>query len=112
MSEVQKQYQEQKQNPAGKVGSSAKSKGASLPNRVRLWGAGNAVKGQDERPRRAPLTAFPAPRPRTLFFRLTEAAVVIDKMTAVHRLHMHFTLQDFQEFNVRHLQPEFPVAIS
>jgi hypothetical protein len=50
-----------------KVGSSAKSKGASLPTPLDGGRAGNAVKGQDERQHRAPLTAFPAPYPRTLF---------------------------------------------
>jgi hypothetical protein len=67
----------------GKVGSSAKSKGASLPTPLNGGGAGNAVKGQDERQHQAPLTAFPAPCPRTPFFRLTRAVVVIDRMTAV-----------------------------
>ena len=80
MSEVQKQYQEQKQNPAGKVGSSAKSKSASLPTPLDCGGAGNAVKGQDERQQRAPLTAFPAPWPRVLFLHLTQAVVVIHGM--------------------------------
>src|ERR1700686_2706431 len=63
------------------VGSSAKSKGASLPTRRDYQGAGNAVKGRDERQHRAPLTAFPAPCPRLCFFSLTRAVVVIDGMT-------------------------------
>src|ERR1700686_3963954 len=62
------------------VGSSAKSKGASLPTRRDYPGAGNAVKGRDERQQRAPLTAFPAPCPRLRFFSLTPAVVVIDGM--------------------------------
>ena len=65
-----------------KVGSSAKSKGASLPTALDGGGAGNAVKGQAERQKRAPLTAFPAPYPRTLFSPLTAAVVVIDRMTS------------------------------
>jgi len=68
---------------SAKVGSSAKSKGASLPTPRDGGAAGNAVKGQDERQHRAPLTAFPAPCPRTPFFRLTEAVAVIDRMTGV-----------------------------
>jgi hypothetical protein len=70
---------------AAKVGSSAKSKSASLPTRLDSGGAGNTVKGQDERQKRAPLTAFPAPYPRTPFFRLTAAVVVIDRMTELKK---------------------------
>jgi len=66
---------------SAKVGSSAKSKGASLPTPLDGGGAGNAVKGQDERQHRAPLTAFLAPYSPTPFFRLTEAVVVIDRNT-------------------------------
>src|SRR5690242_18091351 len=73
--------QRQKQNRSTKVGSSAKSKGASLPTPLDGGGAGNAVKGRDERQHRAPLTAFPAHCPRTSFFRLTWPVVVIDTMT-------------------------------
>src|SRR5438067_5609759 len=51
----------QKQTHSAKVGSSAKSKGASLPTPLDYGGAGNAVQGQDERHRQAPWTAFPAP---------------------------------------------------
>jgi hypothetical protein len=71
-----------------KVGSSAKSKAASLPTRLDGGGAGNVVKGQDERQHRAPLTAFPAPYPRTLFFRLTAAVVVIDRTTVLRGFEM------------------------
>jgi hypothetical protein len=63
-----------------KVGSSAKSKGASLPTQLDCQGAGNAVKGQDERQPQAPLTAFPARRACLRFFSLTRAVVVIDGM--------------------------------
>ena len=66
---------------SAKVGSSAKSKGASLPTPLDGGSAGNAVKGHDERQHQAPLTAFPAPCPRTPFFQLTEAVVVIDRTT-------------------------------
>ena len=66
---------------SAKVGSSAKSKGASLPTPRDGGSARNAVKGQDERQHLAPLTAFPAPCPRTPFFRLTRAVVVIDRKT-------------------------------
>jgi len=58
--------EKQKQNLAAKVGSSAVERFASTL--ARLWGAGNAVKGQDERQHRAPLTAFPARCPRLPFF--------------------------------------------
>jgi hypothetical protein len=58
----------QKQNLPGKVGSSAKSKPASLPTPLDCGGAGNAVKGQDERQKLAPLTAFPARRTGLSFF--------------------------------------------
>jgi hypothetical protein len=68
---------------SARVGSSAKSKGASLPTPLDGGSAGNAVKGQDERQHQAPLTAFPAPCPRTPFFRLTKAVVVIDRMTGI-----------------------------
>src|SRR5713101_2021580 len=58
MSEVQKQ----KQHPIPpRLEAQLKSKGASLPTQDDYGGAGNAVKGQDERPKTAPLTAFPAP---------------------------------------------------
>ena len=58
MSEVQKQ----KQHPIPlRLEAPLKSKSASLPTRLDSGGAGNAVKGQDERLKRAPLTAFPAP---------------------------------------------------
>jgi hypothetical protein len=58
MSEVQKQ----KQHPIPpRLEAPLKSKSASLPTQVDDGGAGNAVKGQDETQRRAPLTAFPAP---------------------------------------------------
>ena len=53
---------------SAKVGSSAKSKGASLPTRLNDEGVENAVKGRDERQQRAPLTAFPTRRPRLRFF--------------------------------------------
>jgi hypothetical protein len=66
---------------SAKVGSSAKSKGASLPTRLNDKGVENAVKGRDERQQRAPLTAFPTRRPRLHFFSLTRAVVVIDRMT-------------------------------
>src|SRR5215813_10830417 len=69
----------------GKVGSSAKSKDASFPTPLEGGGAGNAVKGQDERQKPAPLTAFPAPCPRTSFLRLTRAVVVIDRTTDLKR---------------------------
>src|ERR1700760_4953154 len=46
-----------------------------------IVGAGNAVKGLDERQKRAPLTAFPAQCPRALFLHLTPTVVVIDGMT-------------------------------
>src|SRR5215831_20870029 len=64
-----------------KVGSSAKSKGASLPTQLNDEGVGNAVKGRDERQQRAPLTAFPTRCPRLLFFSLTRTVVVIDRTT-------------------------------
>ena len=66
---------------SAKVGSSAKSKGASLPTPLDGGGAGNAVKGQDERQKRAPLTAFPARCTRLFFLGLTPAVVVIDRKT-------------------------------
>jgi len=66
-------------NLAAKVGSSAVVRYASNP--MRSWGAGNAVKGQDERQKRAPLTAFPARCSRLSFLPLTPAVVVIDGMT-------------------------------
>jgi hypothetical protein len=68
---------------SAKVGSSAKSKSASLPTPLDGEGAGNAVKGQDERQKQTPLTAFPARCPRTPFFRLTKAVVVIDRKTGI-----------------------------
>ena len=71
---------------SAKVGSSAKSKGASLPTPLDYGGAGNAVKGQDERQHQAPLTAFPAQCTRMSFFRLTPAVVVIDRMTEINIL--------------------------
>ena len=78
MSEVQKQ----KQHPIpAKVGSSAKSKSASLPTQLDSGGAGNAVKGQDERQNQAPLTAFPALMPLCALFHLTRAVIVIHGMT-------------------------------
>jgi len=66
---------------SAKVGSAAKNKGASLPTPLDGGGAGNAVKGQDERQQRAPLTAFPARCPRLHFLWLTRAVVVIDRKT-------------------------------
>src|SRR5215831_4222601 len=66
-----------------KVGSSAKSKGASLPTQLNDEGVGNAVKGRDERQQRAPLTAFPTRCPRLLFFSLTRTVVVIDRATGL-----------------------------
>ena len=71
----------QNQTHSAKVGSSAKSKGASLPTPLDCGDAENAVKGQDERQQRAPLTAFPAPMRPSAFLGLTQA-VVIDKATA------------------------------
>ena len=68
---------------SAKVGSSAKSKGASLPTRLNDEGVENAVKGRDERQQRAPLTAFPTRRPRLRFFSLTRTVVVIDRKTEI-----------------------------
>src|SRR5215467_7126700 len=51
-----------------------KSKSASLPTPLDGGGAGNAVKGQDERRCAAPWTAFPAHMPPSV---LTTAIVVI-----------------------------------
>src|SRR6185312_14021761 len=77
---------------SAKVGSSDKSKGASLPTRLNDEGVENAVKGRDERQQRAPLTAFPTRRPRLHFFSLTWAVVAIDRMRnhrdARRRLHL------------------------
>jgi hypothetical protein len=53
---------------------------ASLPTRHDC-GRWKRVKGQDERQKRAPLTAFPARCPYLSFFDLTPAVVVIDGMT-------------------------------
>src|SRR5262249_44359587 len=78
----------------GKVGSSAKSKDASFPTPLEGGGAGNAVKGQDERQKPAPLTAFPAPCPRTSFLRLTRAVVVIDRMTQRRHLQSNCTTSE------------------
>src|SRR5215813_11505640 len=64
-----------KQNPfQGRLEAQLKSKSASLPTPLDYGGAGNAVKGRDERQLRAPLTAFPAPVPPSV---LTTAVVVI-----------------------------------
>src|SRR5450755_1253676 len=78
------------------VGSSAKSKGASLPTGRDYQSAGNAVKGRDERQQRAPLTAFPAPCPRLHFFSLTPAVVVIDGMTSFVKRDIRLRLTVFQ----------------
>src|SRR5215475_9415733 len=68
-----------KQNPfQGRLEAQLKSKSASLPTPLDYGGAGNAVKGRDERQLRAPLTAFPAPVPPSV---LTTAVVVIHGMT-------------------------------
>src|SRR5437868_13887684 len=78
MSEVPKQ----KQHPIPlRLKAPLKSKSASLPTRLDSGGAGNAVKGQDERQKQAPLTAFPARCLRALFLHLTQAVVVIHGMT-------------------------------
>ncbi len=78
MSEVPKQ----KQQPIPlRLEAPLKSKSATLPTRLDDGGSGNAVKGQDERQRRAPLTAFPAPMPSCAFLHLTQAVVVIHGMT-------------------------------
>jgi len=67
MSEVQ----QQKQHPIPlRLKAQLKSKSASLPTQLDDGGAGNAVKGQDERQQRAPLTAFPAPMPSCALFTL------------------------------------------
>ena len=80
MSEVPKQ----KQQPIPlRLEAPRKSKSATLPTRLDDGGAGNAVKGQDERQRRAPLTAFPAPMPSCAFLHLTQAVVVIHGMTVL-----------------------------
>src|SRR5215467_13947176 len=69
-----------KQNPfQGRLEAQLKSKSASLPTSLDYGGAGNAVKGRDERQLRAPLTAFPAPVPPSV---LTTAVVVIHGMTS------------------------------
>ena len=61
-SKVMSEVQKQKQHPIPpRLEAQLKSKGASLPTQDDYGGAGNAVKGQDERPKTAPLTAFPAP---------------------------------------------------
>src|SRR5215467_5841753 len=73
-----------KQNPfQGRLEAQLKSKSASLPTPLDYGGAGNAVKGRDERQLRAPLTAFPAPVPPSV---LTTAVVVIHGMTISTRL--------------------------
>ena len=54
MSEVQKQHP----NPL-RLEAPLKSQSAALPTQLDSGGAGNAVKGQDERQKQAPLTAFP-----------------------------------------------------
>jgi hypothetical protein len=81
-----------------KVGSSAKSKTASLPTPLDGGGAGNAVKGQDERQHRAPLTAFPARCSRLSFFGLTPAVVVIDRMTEVRKFFLPTKAEPRREF--------------
>src|SRR6266436_5644817 len=76
------QVQKQKQHPIRlRLEAQQKSKSASLPTRPDSGGAGNAVKGQDERQKRAPLTASPARCPRALFLHLTPDVVVIHGMT-------------------------------